>query len=274
MSKFGKLSAVYSALALSKTQPGNRKERKTKTPCGGDRQSRLRAVETLESRQLLAADCIEFEDLPLSQTYSEGEPILADDTGLHAEIVPGMFVLSDGAVDSTGHVQVQDSGNAFGAGQELGLDRTMLNFDFPEVLPGVTFDFGEYGGNLNLDVNGDFQVFENFQDIHQTVIGGSLVSVVGGDGNDNGSVRISGPIESLGIGGASLWIDNVCIAEPIIDVPFFDFGDAPDSYGTTLGNSGPSHFALAGVQLGMELDAEFDGQPEIQAFWRRCQRCQ
>jgi uncharacterized repeat protein (TIGR01451 family) len=44
-----------------------------------------------------------------------------------------------------------------------------------------------------------------------------------------------------------------------------DFGDAPDSYGTTLANNGPRHATQAGFALGANLDAEADGQPTVGA---------
>jgi hypothetical protein len=51
------------------------------------------------------------------------------------------------------------------------------------------------------------------------------------------------------------------------DIPFepvdlFDFGDAPDTYGTTLGNDGARHaLVVGGPYLGPSVDAEKDGQP-------------
>ena len=47
----------------------------------------------------------------------------------------------------------------------------------------------------------------------------------------------------------------------------YDWGDAPDSYGTTDANSGPSHKILlgSGPVLGSLVDAEMDGQPTATA---------
>ena len=41
----------------------------------------------------------------------------------------------------------------------------------------------------------------------------------------------------------------------------FDYGDAPNRYGTTLVNNGPSHDVDARLTMGVEIDAEFDGAP-------------
>jgi hypothetical protein len=46
-----------------------------------------------------------------------------------------------------------------------------------------------------------------------------------------------------------------------------DFGDAPDSYGTTLANTGARHgISAAGYSLGATVDAEVDGQPSVDAL--------
>ncbi len=44
-----------------------------------------------------------------------------------------------------------------------------------------------------------------------------------------------------------------------------DFGDAPNTYGTTLAASGPRHTILPGFALGAAIDAEPDGQPSASA---------
>ncbi len=47
----------------------------------------------------------------------------------------------------------------------------------------------------------------------------------------------------------------------------FDFGDAPDTYGTTLVKNGPRHVLVpGGVTLGATVDPEADGQPESEAL--------
>jgi large repetitive protein len=44
-----------------------------------------------------------------------------------------------------------------------------------------------------------------------------------------------------------------------------DFGDAPDSYGTTLANNGPYHRVVPGFSLGATEDSEPNGQPSVNA---------
>ena len=47
--------------------------------------------------------------------------------------------------------------------------------------------------------------------------------------------------------------------------PAYDFGDAPDSYGTTAVADGARHVAVDGVFLGETIDTEDDGQPGADA---------
>ncbi len=50
-----------------------------------------------------------------------------------------------------------------------------------------------------------------------------------------------------------------------IAVRFYDFGDLPDTYGTTLANNGPRHRIVSGLFLGATVDPEGDGQPDATA---------
>ncbi|MEM7481763.1 MAG: GEVED domain-containing protein [Acidobacteriota bacterium] len=45
-----------------------------------------------------------------------------------------------------------------------------------------------------------------------------------------------------------------------------DMGDAPDTYGTTVGAGGPQHVLTAGYSLGSTVDGELDGQPSVGAI--------
>jgi hypothetical protein len=62
-------------------------------------------------------------------------------------------------------------------------------------------------------------------------------------------------------------IDNANFYEYIILLMDgkWDFGDAPDKYHTLLASNGAKHFIVPGVYLGQKIDAEADGQPNINA---------
>ncbi|MCG8653542.1 MAG: Ig-like domain-containing protein, partial [Pirellulales bacterium] len=48
-------------------------------------------------------------------------------------------------------------------------------------------------------------------------------------------------------------------------LPSRDFGDAPDSFGTTLAAGGANHGILEGLSIGAVVDSELDGQPSVLA---------
>ena len=57
-----------------------------------------------------------------------------------------------------------------------------------------------------------------------------------------------------------------CITSSVVTLTFLqDFGDAPDTYKTTLANNGARHFILTGLNLGASVDAELDGFPSVGA---------
>jgi hypothetical protein len=64
-------------------------------------------------------------------------------------------------------------------------------------------------------------------------------------------------------------IDNRNFSEDIISISQvdgrYDFGDAPDQYRTRLISNGARHFIVPGIYLGKKIDAEVDGQPNMDA---------
>ncbi len=152
--------------------------------------------------------CAEFEDLKPGTAYKVGETFLS--AGIRIAIEP--FVWGNGTPTDSGLAYVTDSKAAGGFGMEIQVNNINLTFNFPAPLSGLSLLFGEYGGNLNIDINGDFRNFENFADINQRDIGGVKISVLQGFGNDAGYLQLSGAIKSLAIGGQELWIDNVCLS--------------------------------------------------------------
>ncbi len=95
----------------------------------------------------------------------------------------------------------------------------------------------------------------------------ATVSCVDGDGNtaDTGGDPLAWTLDVA---------DATAYACTVTNTPtFYDFGDAPDSYGTTLDNDGARHLIpgydpdehTAPVMLGDHIDAETDGQPGANA---------
>ena len=150
---------------------------------------------------------LDFEDLVAGTTYNVTDSFVT--SGVTVSV--NDFTFSSGTTFSGGFTQVQANVPTLAGGSvnELAVNNVLLDFNFGGAIPGLDLLFGEYGGNLNLDINGDFRNFQNFADIAGLNIGGVNVSVVNGLGNDLGSLSLSGAINSFAIGGQELWIDNV-----------------------------------------------------------------
>lgn len=232
-----------------------------------------------------APPCVDFEDLTLGTTYHVGDSFV--DSGVVITAQP--FVWSNGTPTSNGYAQVWNAGLAGGSGLEMQLNNINLAFDFGQPLHGLSLEFGEYGGNLNIEINGSFQNFQNFVDIHGLMIGGVKAVVMNGLGNDVGRLSLFGPIQSFSVGGQELWIDNVCpqaccvrfeslplgavyhVGDSFFDVcahvnvqPFVWSSGTPTSSGyAQVGNAGLAGGAGLEMQVN-NVNLEFDfGQPLV-----------
>ncbi len=156
--------------------------------------------------------CVEFEDLTLGTQYHVGD--VFNDSGVLIAVQKfqwGDLVWCDG---SCGYAEVANNLSwcwPGGSGQHMVVNNVNLRFAYDGPWEGLSLLFGEYGGNLNIDINGDFRNFDDFHDIDGIEIGGVDVSAVNGFGNDNGSLTLSGTINSFAIGGQELCIDDVCM---------------------------------------------------------------
>lgn len=153
--------------------------------------------------------CIDFESPAPGTTW--GVPSTFTDSGATMTVEP--FQWSNGNWTSAGQAAIGTAGQAGGSGQELNANNVNVDVAFPATPNVVHLKFGEYGGNLNLEVNGDFRNFADFADLHGAVVGGTTLSVTNGLGNDQGTLLLSGEIHSFALGGQELWVDDVCYAE-------------------------------------------------------------
>jgi len=159
--------------------------------------------------------CVDFEDLPLGTQYHVGDTFT--DSGIVIAVQKFQWGNLEWCNGNCGYTEVSDNSSwcwPGGSGQHMVVNNVNLNFTVAFSWEGLSLLFGEYGGNLNIEINGDFRNFENFQDIDGDIIGGVDVSVVNGFGNDRGSLNLSGTINSFTIGGQELCIDDVCITGP------------------------------------------------------------
>jgi len=171
--------------------------------------------------------CVSFEGLTLGDSYHVPDRF----TDTDVEITVRAFQWGNGEWTTDGYAQVDDQGLAGGSGQEMWINNVNLDFDFCCVLEkGLTLKFGEYGGNLNIEINGIFKNFADFADIDGDNFDGVTVTVTDGLGNDTGTLTLEGEVWSFAIGGQELWIDDVCSSDCMFRAEFVecvDFEDPP-----------------------------------------------
>lgn len=149
--------------------------------------------------------CVEFETLVPGTVYQVGDGF--SEAGVTVTLAP--FEWSSGNVYQDGKAEVGISGQAGGSGLELEVNNVLVEFGQIDTEL-VTLRFAELGGNVNLTINGDKRNFHNLSAVNGNSIGGAFLTVVNGFGNDSGTVRIEGRVETLSIGGQEFWLDDVC----------------------------------------------------------------
>lgn len=157
-----------------------------------------------------SATMIDFEDLTLGSIYNVGDSFTTKDVTITGET----FFWGGGDPYNGGFTEVEDGKLADGSGNELEVNNINLNFDFGTTLDGLALQFGEYGGNLNIEINGDFVNFNSFAAIDDTGIGDTLIFVAEPTEDDTGALFVVGTINSFVIGGQELWIDNIVTSVP------------------------------------------------------------
>lgn len=153
-----------------------------------------------------ATGCVDFEQQVLDTVYHVGN--IFTESGV--EIIIQSFDWGGGQWTNTGYAKIENRQLAGHTGQDIQVNNVNLSFSFGSPRESLSLRFGEYGGNLNININGDFRNFQNFADINGATIGGVTISIVNGFGNDRGFLQLSGTINSFDIGGQELWIDHVC----------------------------------------------------------------
>ncbi len=232
----------------------------------------------------------DFEDLPLFSEYYVGDVFMT----YGIPVYPAGFEWSDGTPTFDGYTRVGHSGYAGGSGQEMEINNINLDFQFGGPVDNLELLFGEYGGNVNLSVNYEHRNVENMAELNGDIVGGVLVEVVNGFGNDTGILRLTGqmnPITMFVVGGQEFAIDDLCfenLGQPddnvflyigAVDpwqhtvevwmdntVPVsgfqFELNDWPDIIGFTgaYGGVADSHgFSVVSDEEGLVLGFSYDG---------------
>ncbi len=117
-----------------------------------------------------------------------------------------------------GFCRIENGGLACGNGKELNINNVNDRIDFGVALDFFILNYGEYGGNVNLRINGECRNVDDFPDLDNETVGGVLVLTV--DHDFCGTLYAVGLIEEFGIGGQELYIDNVrACPSALVSVP-------------------------------------------------------
>lgn len=163
-------------------------------------------------------DCLDFEEiLPgdswgASQGFDEDNVqvrtyFLFDPTGDLVSVDP---LMRTGTAQRAGHL-----------GQDLRLVDATAEFDFDgPCVTNLSLQFGNYGGLVNIQVNGDLIKAPDMAALDGMTIGGAVVSVIRFpvSGGYTGLLQLDGNVDSLYLGGMNFYIDRVCFdaCEPIV----------------------------------------------------------
>lgn len=152
--------------------------------------------------------CATFDELAMGTRYVVGDKFLST---LPFEVRP--LLLGDGTPIRDGSIEVGDALRAGGAGKELVVANARVRLILPPTagITALTARFGEYGGVVNLLVNGDLRTVDNLAELNGQTVGGALVTVVNGAGDDAGEVQITGLIMGFELGGQEFFLDDLCV---------------------------------------------------------------
>jgi hypothetical protein len=149
---------------------------------------------------------VTFGNLSLGATYNVGDSF----TTSGAVITGQKFFLLPSGSTTVGSAEVVNGGLAGGAGNELYIDNINLSFDFGCILNGLALQYGEFDGNINVEINGVLANVGNFVNIPASLGGTSVFTLdTGTPGQSRGAMFVIGTINSFKIGGQELYIDNM-----------------------------------------------------------------
>ncbi len=192
---------------------------------------------------------IDFEDLNLVTTsgvppqpvvpgkeYKVGDAFKDSASGVTIMVLPFQWPKRTPPVPppddwtADGFVRVVQENKAGGLGNEIHFNNATLGIVAPGSgsIKGLTLKFGEYGGNVNLIVNGVLENREDFDNLNATTVAGVNISVVkSSPGDPRGTLKLSGTMSEFYFqfpkppgfptlkysavvgGGQELWIDDI-----------------------------------------------------------------
>lgn len=162
---------------------------------------------------LASAAEIRFDNWPLGRIYGSGTHSPGDLITTAGGIQCRADFIQTGAGPAFGDAFVDNAGAAFGSGRVLRFSSIGMEFHYPQVATQTVFAFAQYGGAMNLVVNGeDRWVFGDPTTMHdKEVAPGVIAQVTGGYNGSNffGTITLVGSVLHFSVGGAELLIDNL-----------------------------------------------------------------
>lgn len=201
-------------IAAAGGNKGSAADNKTKTPPAllnaPEYPAASRALEGLVAVAALQTGepCIDFEDLAVRSRYTVGQTFVSGGT----LVSMGPFFFVEGQSTSQGAAQIDQNTQAGGSGKDVSVNNINLTFGFDSPLEGVTINYGDYGGTVNLEINGDLAIASSLFDLNKTTVGDVRVSVTPDPATNNqtGIATLSGTIKRFSLGGQEFWLDDVC----------------------------------------------------------------
>lgn len=160
--------------------------------------------------------CNAFEPYPLGSTY----PVGTNQTfnNIFAELTA--FQWSNGIWTNAGIAVIEDGLMAQGSGQEVELNNINYRLIFEDPKPyAATFKYADFGGNVNLGINGTLSNVNDMSDLNGSIVNGVLITVTrtevfGGHYGTVALISIGEELERFGFGGQEFWSDDVCAYFP------------------------------------------------------------
>jgi hypothetical protein len=156
-------------------------------------------------------NCYNFSDLVNGRSYNVGQTFTTSGVLLEVE----QFQWGNSNWTSDGFVEVDDENYASGSGLDIQLNNVNVFFAFEYPVSEITFKFGEFGGNINIKVNGEFRNIDDLISLNGSTIGTVLINVNATQQRSNwyGNITLTGNINDFTLGGQELWIDDICYSK-------------------------------------------------------------
>jgi hypothetical protein len=156
----------------------------------------------------LSGCCVKFEDVAPGTSFTVGQTFYTSGTNVAVE----KYQRKDGAWDDTGSAKIDNRGFSKGSGNDILVSGVNLRFKFDYPLKKITLKYYEVTGNNNVTINREMMNVNTLFALNGMTVGGVKVTVTRlPEGTyQYGGVVLEGTINEFSIGGAELWLDDIC----------------------------------------------------------------